>query len=191
MKYRTILREFAVGQYGYITTPQARELDVPTVELSKLAARGGLTHVAYGLYRFDDVPPTRYDQYMEAVLRVGHHAYLTHDAVLSLHNLALVNPSVIRVGTPKRTWAHHPEWLQVIKQMIPPEDLTVYEGIPSVTVRRALLDCRGMVMADRLLEAAEEAAEQGLLRRREVEPTLTALRDSQNTEYLHGRREVR
>lgn len=54
---------------------------------------------------------------MEAVLRIGQDAYLTHDAVLSLHNFALVNPSVIRVGTPKRTWAHHPEWLQVIKQI--------------------------------------------------------------------------
>ena len=175
MNYRRQLRDLAVPCYGYVTTTAAGKAGVPPVELRKLTRRGGLTNVTYGLYRFDDVPPTRFDQYMEAVLRVGPHAYLTHDAVLSLHDLALVNPSVIRVGTPKRTQADHPAWLEVLRQYVPPEDLTVYEAIPSTTVRRALLDCRGLVMAERLLEAAAEAADRGLLRRRERQETIEAL----------------
>jgi hypothetical protein len=34
-------------------------------ELPRLAARGGLTNVAYGLYRVPDIPPTRFDQFAE------------------------------------------------------------------------------------------------------------------------------
>lgn len=49
-----------MGQYGYVTAADARTLGIPMVELGKLAARGQIHHVAYGLYRFDDLPPTRY-----------------------------------------------------------------------------------------------------------------------------------
>ena len=40
-KYRDIVREIALDQYGYVTTKQAAEAGVPAVELPKLAARGG------------------------------------------------------------------------------------------------------------------------------------------------------
>ena len=130
--YRRRLRDRALDQYGYVTTRDAEELEVPVVEVRKVAHRGGVEHVAYGLYRFDDIPRTARDQFMEAVLRVG------------------------------------PDHLE-------PRDLTVYEGIPSATVARALLDCRGLVMGDRLLEAAHQAARVGLLRRREAGRVLAEL----------------
>ena len=86
--YRRRLAAHAADQYGYVTTHDATELEIPAGELPKLAATGGLVHVAYGLWRFDDQPPTGRDQFMEAVLRVGADAYLTHDAVLTFHELA-------------------------------------------------------------------------------------------------------
>lgn len=173
--YRRRLHDRALDQYGYVTTLDAAELGVPPVELRKLAGRGGLEHVAYGLYRFDDVPRTGRDEYMEAVLRVGRDAYLTHDAVLALHDLGLVNPRRIRVGTPHRARARMPEYIEVVQQHLEPAELTTYEGIPSATVARALLDCRGILMGDRLADAAREAARQGLLRRSEAEGVLAAV----------------
>lgn len=173
--YRRRLYEAALDQYGYVTTRNAEELGVPAVELRKLAARGGISHVAYGLYRLDDVPPTGRDQLMEAVLRVGPDAYLTHDAVLDLHGLGLVNPRRMRVGTPHRVRTHVPRHIEVIRRTLDPDELTVYEGIPSATVARALLDCRGLVMDERLVEAARTAARLGLLRRSEAAPVLAAL----------------
>jgi len=83
-------------------------------------------------------------------------AYL-HDAVLALHDLGLVNPRYIRVGAPHRVRSRIPERLEVIQQQLLKADLTVYEGIPSATVARALLDCPGLVMADRLIDVAREA----------------------------------
>src|SRR5688572_25436351 len=112
--YRRRLRELALDQYGYVTTANAEQIDVPAVELRKLASRGGLAHVAYGLYRFDDVPVTHRDDFMEAVLRVGRDAYVTHDAVLALHDLGLVNPRRIRVGTPHRVRSRIPDQIEVV-----------------------------------------------------------------------------
>jgi len=36
--------------------------------MRKIAQRGGVDHIGYGLYRFTDIPVTDLDHYMEAVL---------------------------------------------------------------------------------------------------------------------------
>lgn len=106
--YRRQPHERALDQYGYVTTRDAAALGIPPVELRKLAERGGLTHVARGVFRFDDLPHTGREPFMKAVLRVGDGAFLTSDAVLALHDLGLVNPRRIRVGTPDRVRAALP-----------------------------------------------------------------------------------
>jgi predicted transcriptional regulator of viral defense system len=173
--YRRRLYDRAIDQYGYVSTNDAEDLKVPAVELRKIAQRGRVRHVAYGLYRFDDVPPNSRDQFMEAVMRVGPTAYLTHDAVLALHDLGLVNPRRIRVGTRLRARPHLPDFIEVIREQLDPHDLTVYEGIPSATVARALIDCRMLVMGERLAVAAREAVQRGLIPRRDVERVFAEL----------------
>lgn len=173
--YRRRLYGRALDQYGYITTRDADEIGVPPGELRKLSGRGGLEHVGHGLYRFEDIPRTGHDQLMEAVLRVGPDAYLEGDAVLALHDLALANPRRIRVATPRRDRRKHPDFLEVERRNLPADELTVYEGIPATTVARALLDCRGAIMDERLIEAAREAARTGLLRRRDAQRVLSDL----------------
>ena len=166
--YRSRAKVLAIGQYGYVSLADAEELGIPKNELVKMAGRGDFKHVAYGLYRFEEIPHTPYDQFYEAVARVGRDAHLTGDAVLSLHNLALVNPRRVRVGTPRRVERRLPPWVEVIRQRIPSDDLTVYELVPSTTVARAIRDCVPIVPADRLRAAVDEAASQGLVRERDV-----------------------
>lgn len=173
--YRRQLHERAVDQYGYVTTRDAEELDVPDWAIRQIAARGGLTKRGHGVYRFDDVPVTGHDEFMEAVLAVGDGAHLVGDAVLALHGLADVNPARIRVGTPRRARRTLPRTIEVIPLRSEPDELTTYEGIPATTLARALLDARGVVMRDRLIAAAREAAGRGLLGTREVTKVLTAL----------------
>lgn len=178
MTYREILYDLALENNGYVTTADARELGVPPGELSKLAARRGLTSVGYGVYRFDDAPGSPHDQYHEAVPRVGEGAHLTRDAVLALHDLALVNPRRIRVGPPRRTEAKLPGWIEVVREDIPTEDLTSYHRIRSTTVARALIDCQGIMMRDRLLEALDDAVRRGLVRRRGCGRVESAIKDN-------------
>ena len=161
--YRDRAREIALGQYGFISSADAKEEGIPPGELAKLAARGRLRNVSYGLYRFDDVPTTPYDQYYEAVRRVGGDAHLTSDSVLAIHGLAMVSPRRIRVGTAKRYRGQVPGWLEVVQEQVGADDLTVVEQIPAVTACRAIRDAMHTVMTNRLLEAIPKAEDAGLL----------------------------
>jgi len=118
---------------------------------------------------------------MEAVLWVGEDAVLSHDAVLSLHGLANANPSLIRVSTPRRVRRSDPPVaVEIIRRTVPDGDLTRYEGIPSTTVARALLDSRELIMRSRLVDAAHQARAEGLVRRRRFDDVLAQL------EQAHG-----
>lgn len=165
--YRELVREVALDQHGLVTTDDAAAAGVPPVELRKLAARGALERRGYGVYRVTDLPAGERDQYAEAVRLVGPDAYLTGDAVLAMHGLGLVNPRRIRVGTRRRVRAKLPGFIEVVRRDLPADELTEYEGIPSTTVARALIDCRRTVMPSRLVSAARRARADGLITARE------------------------
>lgn len=161
-RYREIVREIALDHYGYVTTRDASEAGVPAIELPKLAARGGLENVAYGLYRVPDVPPTAYDQFAEALLRAGEGAYLHGESVLALFGLAEVNPRRIKVAVPRRARPKLPPFVELTHVK---EDVctTFYEGLASQSVADAVLECRGRIETARLLDAAKQARAEGLL----------------------------
>ena len=176
VKYRQRIWEYALEHHGLITTGQARDLGVPGVELPKLARRGGLTHLAYGLYRVDDAPVDAGSQYAEAVLRVGEDAFLTHDATLALHDLGLVNPRTIKVAAFRRARPDLPSWIEFFQRSdLDETDIAVYDGIRSTTIAQALVDCMPIVKSERLREAAQEARSRGLLRRSEYDRVLIEL----------------
>lgn len=172
----TTLHERALDRYGFVTTDDAREEGVDPTYLRMMVQRGTIEHVGYGLYRFPQVPVNEHTHLMEAVLWVGEGAALSHDAVLSMHGLANANPSMIRVTTPRRVRkSSPPSPIKIVRRTLPDGDLTVYAGIPSTTVARALLDCRDLIMQSRLVEAAHEARGEGLVRRREFDALLAEL----------------
>lgn len=161
-KYREIVREIALDHYGYVTTREATQAGVPAVELPKLAARGGLENVAYGLYRVPDIPPTAYDQFAEALLRVGEGAYLHGESTLALFGLADVNPRRIKVAVRRRARPTLPPFVEMTR-VTNEERTTFYEGLRAQPVVDAILECRGRIGTERLLDAAKQARGQGLL----------------------------
>lgn len=175
VKYRDIVRELALDHYGYVLTRDAVDAGVPSVELPKLAARGGLENVAYGLYRMPDVPPTRYDQFAEAILRVGKDAYLHGESVLALFGLADVNPRRIKVAVPRRARPKLPAYIE-LEQAKVDRPTTVYEGIAAQPIANALLECRGRMETERLLDAAKQARADGLLTTVEWQRVMKGLR---------------
>ncbi|WP_145942846.1 type IV toxin-antitoxin system AbiEi family antitoxin domain-containing protein [Corynebacterium glyciniphilum] len=161
-KYREIVREIALDHYGYVTTREATQAGVPAVELPKLAARGGLENVAYGLYRVPDIPPTAYDQFAEALLRVGEGAYLHGESTLALFGLADVNPRRIKVAVRRRARPTLPPFVEMTR-VTNEERTTFYEGLRAQPVVDAILECRGRIGTERLLDAARQARGEGLL----------------------------
>ena len=174
-KYRDIVREIALDQYGYVTTKQAAEAGIPAVELPKLAARGGLENVAYGLYRLTDGPAGPVVQFAEALMRAGEGSYLHGDSVLALFGLADVNPQRIRVAVARRTRPKLPPFIELT---LVKDDVatSLYEGLRSQPVADAILECRGRIERSRLMDAAEEARREGLMTTKEWQRVRKELR---------------
>ncbi|KGN39272.1 type IV toxin-antitoxin system AbiEi family antitoxin domain-containing protein [Knoellia subterranea] len=165
--YRDTLREIAAGDYGLITLRDAEALGVPAVEVRKLASRGFLERVGHGLYRDPTIPPSDMDQFAWAARAVGDDAYLMGESVLAMHNLGFVNPARITVGTPRRVWRALPAVIHAVTRKLPPDALTVEEGVAQTTIYQALIDCLPTVMTSRLRDAVTEAGRRGLLTKRE------------------------
>lgn len=79
--YRQLVTDIALDNRGFVTTSLAAAVGVPAIELPKLAARGGLEHVAYGLYRVPIIPRDSLTPYAEALFRAGEGALLAAESV--------------------------------------------------------------------------------------------------------------
>lgn len=135
------LWEIAVEQYGYVSTQDARELGIDTVELRKLAAREQLRHVTYGVYRFPQIPVTERDHYMLAVLWTGsREAALSHDTALAVHELCDINPDRIHLAVPaaSRIRRRGGEFYVLHRADLPESDVDWWEGIKTVPPRTAI-----------------------------------------------------
>ena len=96
MKHWDEIYDVAAGNYGIITTRQAKALCVNAdVELPRWMKNGRLISVGRGVYKLVHHTPTPYDQYAEAVALVGDDAFLYGESVLAINDLALVNPPVV------------------------------------------------------------------------------------------------
>lgn len=172
MTYYDDIFEVASDNFGLITTARAREMGIGKQELSKLAARGKLERIGYGVYRIRHHVPEPLDAYADAVALVGPGSYVFGESVLAMHGLASVNPDVITVGTSNRVRKTLPEYIEVVRR--PEGDrVEVRDGIPAMAVADAIRLCRGRVMPERLREAMRDAAADGLIPRKEI-PLLEA-----------------
>lgn len=109
-----------------------------------------------------DVPPTDYDQFAEALLRTGEGAYLHGESVLALFGLGDANPRQIKVAAPRRARPKLPSFVE-LTQVKEGVRTTFYEGLESQPVADAILECRGRIETEPLLDAAKEARKEGLL----------------------------
>jgi predicted transcriptional regulator of viral defense system len=156
-----ILHEHAVEQHGYITTRDANGLGVNPQRLHVMKERGALTAVSRGVFRFPDVPAGALDQYVEAALwPLEVQGVLSHATALDLHELCDINPSRIDVTVPRsfRTTRTPPDVLDLHRDDLPARDVTWHEGLPVVTVRRAILGGIEQHVGWNLIDQAIETA---------------------------------
>lgn len=173
MTYREVLRELAYDSHGVVTTRAAAGAGVPAVELRKLASRGALERIGYGVYRMLETPHNDLREYAEAVALAGPDAVLADEAVLAAHRLAQVNLRRIKVAVPGRVKAQVPATVELLHRQVAEADRDYIDGIPAMTVAAALRGSRNRVLPERLVDAAHEAARRGLISHRD-EQTLIA-----------------
>jgi predicted transcriptional regulator of viral defense system len=162
----TSLFDRAAGQYGYLTPSDARQVGVDPNRLPKLAERGTIQQIAYGLYRMPAVPPTSLDQYMEATLWPRGGGVLSHDTALDIYDLCDVNPARIHVTVPSgmRITRAVPRPYVLHHRDLPAGDVTRHEGIAIITPLRAIRDGIERHLGEHLIEqAVRTARERGLI----------------------------
>ncbi|XVU26012.1 type IV toxin-antitoxin system AbiEi family antitoxin domain-containing protein [Actinoplanes sp. CA-054009] len=183
MTYRRDLWEIAADHHGIVTTGQAGDAGVPAVEMRKLASRGALDRVSHGVYRHQGVPIDEYTDLAAALACAGDDAFLEGETVLAMFGLALVNPVRIRVGAARRRRNQLPAHVAVtVRPGLPEADLTTYEGLRCVTVRRALLDSIPHLIVERVLEAAAVAERRELIDEFEAAEILAAAARATNAD---------
>ena len=167
MKKFQEIREIAAGNFGLVTSAQARELGVSSFQLARWVKMSWLEKSARGVYRVSDYPATEYDAFAVAVESVGAEAMVCGESVLGMLMLTDTNPTWIHVGTSKRKRRTLSDGIKV-EELKPDEEPEYYEGIRCQSVARAICSCIGRIMPERLREAVENGYRKGYLMRSEV-----------------------
>jgi len=135
------LAELANENHGFITTEDARALDIDPINLVRMAERGQLERRGHGLYRFPLTLPGPLDAYMEAALWPrGAEGVVSHASALELYELSDVNPRQIHVTVPRahRIRRQVPAAFRIHHEDLHPDDIGLFEGIPVVVPVRAI-----------------------------------------------------
>ena len=175
-KMEDTLRNLAAEHEGLFTAREAEQAGVARVLVVQLAHRGRLERVGQGLYRFTGWPTTSLQQFHEAVLwprahRELKYALVSHDSALELYNLTQLNPGVIHVTLPPKTRIsrERPTWLRLHFADVAENDRAWEQGIPIVSVPRAIEDVAPAHGVDVVHRAVSEARERRLLREDELQ----------------------
>lgn len=174
------LRDIALEQHGYVTTKQALEAGVTHASLSMMVKRGRLARECYGVYLVPQLPYTRFNQYMLAVLWTGApEAALSHETALDLYEVCDINPPAIHVTVSKKRRINRSTNLDIVihRQDLTSDQIGWIEGIPTVTLAMAIEQCFETVPSYLLRQAIETGGKKGLLLDDEVTRFLDRLKE--------------
>jgi predicted transcriptional regulator of viral defense system len=160
--------EIAEEQNGYVTASQAVDAEIDPRTLAKMAERGVLERVSWGLYRLTRFPQSTLDQYVEATLwPLSTRAVISHESALALYGLSDVNPARVHATVPKslRIRREVPKWLELHRADLRKVDWQVHDGVPATTPERTIRDCHAAHLGPALVrQAIRDARRTGFLR---------------------------
>lgn len=178
------LLALSLDQRGFVTPADALTLGLDPAQLRVLAHRGQLERRGRGVYRFPEVPIGEHDEYLAAVLLVGHDAVVSHDSALALLSLADVNPRRVHVtvdiGARVRRRIDAP--VEIHRARLDAAERTLTEGIPVVSAARAVREGLAAGLDRRLLgQAVENGRREGHLTAAEARQLEAALDTAHGT----------
>jgi predicted transcriptional regulator of viral defense system len=163
----TELAEVAADQHGYFGLDDSRAVGYADNTIAQMARRGRIDRVSQGVYRIPFLPGGRMGPYMAAVMwPAGVRGVISGETALDLWEVGDVNPTHIHITAPH---AHRPQRelpaaYALHRVDLEPADVTEIEGVPVVTLERAIRECAAAHLAADLLEQAiRHGRERGLL----------------------------
>jgi predicted transcriptional regulator of viral defense system len=175
----TELAEVAADQHGYFDLADSRAVGYADNTVAQMARRGRIERVSHALYRIAFLPSGRMGPYMAAVMwPVGIRGVISHNTALDLWDVGDVNPAKIHITVPR---AHRPQRevppaYEVHREDLDARDVTAIEGVPVVTLGRAIRECAAEHLAADLLEQAiRHGRDRGLLTGTEADGLMAEL----------------
>ncbi len=171
--------EIALEQHGFVTAVDAKDAGFNIRRLNDYKATGLADHFDIGLYRLTAIPPSRFDQYVQAAFWHHKTGVISHETALDLWDVCDINPARIHVTIPfKPRLTRQPPPLYVIhRENLPEAERTWVEDVPIVTLEKAIRQCAGMrTRPDLLRQAVDNGRKEGKLRRSVADELLQELR---------------
>jgi predicted transcriptional regulator of viral defense system len=161
------LAELAADRFGFVTLADTRAVGYRDSSVAEMARRGRLERVSQGVYRIPFMPGGQLAPYMEAALwPVGVQGALSHETALDLWEVSDVNPAKIHITVPSahRTQREVPASYVVHRENLDAGEVSEIEGVPVVTLERAIRDCAADgVGLDLIEQAVRNGRDRGLL----------------------------
>jgi hypothetical protein len=151
-KYRTRLADLGVGQWGLLTTAQAKAAGVSRVQLARLAQEGELERMAHGVYATPEaaaapisetralwlsLDPSRTAEERLADLPTS--GVISHESAARLHGTRTLRADALHVTLPRRYRTARPE-LRPHTARLRPGEIEILDGLPVTTLTRTVGD---------------------------------------------------
>jgi predicted transcriptional regulator of viral defense system len=161
------LAQVAADQHGLFTLEDARAVGYADNSVAQMARRERLDRVSQGVYRIPFLPSGPLGSYMQAALWPrGVSGVLSHATALDLWDVSDINPAKIHITVPRvhRPQRTVPAGYVIHREDVDDDDVTTIEGIPVVTLERAVRQCAADHLgADLLEQAVRRGRTSGLL----------------------------
>ena len=141
---RKLLR-LAAGHYGVFHYWQAVDAGVTDDHLRRACERGVIERVVLGVYRVAGSPDNWRQRLMIAVLAAGEGAAVSRRAAAALWRIPGYAEGIVETTQTRRPSRRHPYGVEHSSRYLPPEHITVVDGIPVTTIERTVMDLAATV----------------------------------------------
>jgi very-short-patch-repair endonuclease len=147
--------EIARRAHGVVTRAELLGAGITKAEINGRLRTGSLIAVLRGVYRVGHMAPSLEARYMAAVKAAGEGGVLSGLAAAHLFGLIKGRAPKPEVSAPT---ARRIKGVQTRRRRLERRDKTVWHGIPTTTVPRAVMDLSSLLPLDELAQAFHEAS---------------------------------
>lgn len=153
--------ELARRQHGLVGRRQLLALGIGEDAIDHRLAVGRLYRVQDGVYSVGHRLITKHGWWLAAVLASGSKAVLSHHSAAALWGLRSYTERAVEVTTPSKSTSS--KLVRRHRKPLPPDEVTVMEGIPVTSVPRTIFDLAATEPLDVVKALLREAEFRGLM----------------------------
>lgn len=168
------LNAVAMGQGGYFTFRQARDLGYRTPHIHYHISAGNFEKAGHGIYRLPLVPISEHDDLIRLSLwsrnDLGEpQAVVSHESAAFIHELGEVIPSKVHLTVPKRFRKVTPKGCILHKSEFGRREVEEREGFKITSPLRTIIDLADSPFGQEQLEkAVKDCLQKGLVTKTEL-----------------------